>query len=70
MLVHSGFEKGRWWLDLHDGGWSYFIRRLDEYSSKGRVENRRMFKSLDDPQMDGSKTIDYGRQIRTRGQLS
>jgi uncharacterized protein YndB with AHSA1/START domain len=45
MLTHSGFEKGRW-LDLHDGGWSYFIGRLAEYSSKGRVENRQMFKEL------------------------
>jgi uncharacterized protein YndB with AHSA1/START domain len=44
-LVHTGFEKGRW-LDLHDGGWSYFIGRLAEYSAKGRVESRQMFKEL------------------------
>jgi uncharacterized protein YndB with AHSA1/START domain len=45
MLVHSGFEKGRW-LDLHDGGWSYFIGRLEQYCRDGRVENRQMFKEL------------------------
>jgi uncharacterized protein YndB with AHSA1/START domain len=44
-LVHTGFEKGRW-LDLHDGGWSYFAGRLVEYCQTGRVENRQMFKEL------------------------
>lgn len=44
-LVHSGFEKGRW-FDLHDGGWSYFAGRLVEYCQTGRVENRQMFKEL------------------------
>jgi len=34
-LEHSGFEKGRW-LDLHDGGWSYFIGRLAEYCTKNK----------------------------------
>lgn len=46
-LVHSGFEKGRW-FDLHDGGWSYFAGRLVEYCQTGRVENRQMFKELKD----------------------
>lgn len=45
-LVHTGFEKGRW-LDLHDGGWSFFAGRLVEYCQTGRVENRQMFKELD-----------------------
>jgi uncharacterized protein YndB with AHSA1/START domain len=44
-LVHSGFEKGKW-LDLHDGGWSYFAGRLVEYCQTGRVEDRQMFKEL------------------------
>lgn len=44
-LVHSGFEKGKW-LDLHDGGWSYFAARLAEYCQKGHVESRQMFKEL------------------------
>ena len=42
-LVHTGFEKGRW-MDLHDGGWSYFIGRLEEYCTKGHVESRAMYK--------------------------
>ena len=37
-LVHSGFKEGRW-RDLHDGGWSYFIARLKEYSANGSVES-------------------------------
>jgi uncharacterized protein YndB with AHSA1/START domain len=45
ILVHAGFEKGRW-LDLHDGGWSYFIGRLAEYSAKGRVESKAIYKEL------------------------
>lgn len=44
-LVHSGFEKDRW-LDLHDGGWSYFAGRLVEYCQTGHVENRQMFNEL------------------------
>lgn len=44
-LVHTGFEKGRW-LDLHDGGWSYFTGRLVEYCQTGHIENRQMFKEL------------------------
>jgi uncharacterized protein YndB with AHSA1/START domain len=46
-LVHTGFEKGSRWLDLHDGGWSHFIGKLDEYCTTGRVENRTMYKELD-----------------------
>ena len=46
-LVHTGFEKGRW-LDLHDGGWSYFAGRLVEYCQTGHVENRQMFKELNE----------------------
>lgn len=45
-LVHTGFEKGRW-FELHDGGWSYFADRLVQYCQTGRVENRQMFKELD-----------------------
>lgn len=45
MLSHAGFEKGKW-LDLHDGGWSYFVGRLAEYCKEGRVENRAMYKEL------------------------
>ena len=44
-LVHTGFEKGRW-FDLHDGGWSFFIGRLEEYCTKGRVESRAMYKEM------------------------
>ncbi len=44
-LTHTGFEKGRW-LDLHDGGWSYFAGRLEEYCKNGRVEDRAMYKEL------------------------
>jgi uncharacterized protein YndB with AHSA1/START domain len=44
-LVHTGFSEGRW-LDLHDGGWSFFIRRLAEYCTQGRVESRAMYKEM------------------------
>lgn len=47
-LVHTGFEKGSRWFDLHDGGWSYFIRTLEEYCSTGRVKNKEMYKKESD----------------------